>query len=594
MSYQSLNYFLQKNFADSSNINGYFDFSDFSKSGLEIISGNYFNKEDFLSLLVNNPTVSWVNSGQLTFDGNSYNKISGSISDSFFCAVAFNEIEKNKNNIIFSSHSDSGISGFKFGINSYGYPYIEYYDNSLGKTYFTHSEKINSNGLGAYYFGFNNINNFYIGTYSYEDNQILEESCDWIINYNKSEDCYIGGGPNNKTGDYLSGYLDEFLINENITFNGFDKNLIISGIVFDVIETVTNGIISGQTGILYGDVIVIKACNLFSSGITGLYLSTEYTGLDYYVPSYEEFIDFNNESFSEYLYSGVSGSAYKEVSNLSQVGNVICSNNYTGYNLFEYDSGYQIEYTIKTTSVVLKKPQYLYYIYDGIETSFNFQSGDIVSIFYQPANIILKEGTNYALTNYDFGLNAYYTNIANKISGLYYNGQYQRYSTGYKFFIKNGQNYYDPSEDFIPYNNVIYSKNNAYLPSEYINEILKFNLITDLWLDSGSAYILETGILSGQSILGANFENSMIFFNGQLLRSGTEYELPNKILLNIDSGSNVLLVNKLNVPVKSLQIDINSNNYGNKININDNFIENTSMVWLNGIRIFNSVDYREI
>lgn len=594
MSYNSLKYFLEKSYSDTQGIIGYFDFTDNQISGSSIISGNSFNNEDYLSLLISNPSVFWSKSGTSRFNGDTYYSVSGNLLNNFFSMIVFNAMDSGRENTLFSSYgnNDNNYSGFTFGISKYGYPYIKYYDNLLGHTYFSHSEPINSNRLGIYYFGLNSANKFFIGTYSFEDDSVLEESCSWNIDYNISNNIYIGGGSGIDSNKYFSGHLDELLIYENNTFESIDKNILVSGIVYDIVDTVTTGIISGQTGILYGDIISIKECSVLISGQTGILFQQAYTGIEYYVPSYDEFFDFNNESFSNYYYSGFSGQGFKS-SVYQTTGETICSNSITGYTFYEYDSGYKIEYEIKNKSIILRRPEYLYYIYNGIKFNFSLLSGDSIYILYQNPNLVINNKTNYKLTNYNYEIDTFVDANAQYISGLYFNGQYQRNSTGYTYFLLSGYKYFMPSNDFIINNNFIFSNEKRFLPPEFVDNSLNSYLISDLWLDSGENYFLTTGISSGNALLGANFINSIVFLNGQLLISGEGFEIPNKILFNISSGDNLISVHKINGPFEKYSFKNNIDNQ-NIIYLNDNFVENSAAIWLNGIRQINGLDYVEI
>ena len=514
--------------------------------------------------------------------------------NNFFSVIAFNKISSGKDNILFSNYGETNgaFSGFRFGISMYGYPYIEYYDNNLGPLYFSHTDAINLNMAGITYFGLNSANNFFIGSYSYEDNLVIEQSCNWNASYNISNSAYVGGDPDLVAGKYLSGYINEFVIYETMPFKSFNKALFASGIAYDIIETTTTGVISGQTGILYGDIINIKQYISYISG-TGIIFDQSYTGIDYYLPGYQEFLDFNSESFSNYYYSGVSGISFSE-SLYGVTGIIVSLDSITGYEFYEYDSGYKIEYSIKDISIVLKKPEYLYYAYNGIKVNFDLNSGDIICAFYQQPTGILNIGTNYNFLSYDYISNTYYDNqVSNRIKSLYYNGQYQRYSSGYNNITFDGSKYLSPEDDFLVFNSNIFSNSGNFVEPYYGNNSGESFLIGDLWLGSGNNYILNTGMLSGQYLNNVNFTGSFVFLNGQLLTSGKDYKLPNQILFDIKSGENIISVNKTLPQLKYFQhqIDYNSNN---KIYFNDDFIENTTLIWLNGVRLINNTDYIEI
>jgi hypothetical protein len=594
MSAFSLDYFFKKGLQDKSRTVGYFDFSDLSNSGSTIFSGNYFNNIDYLSFLIDNPIEFWGSSGVASFNSSGNYKISGNLSNSIFYAVAVESMATGKENILYSSLGCNGndCSGYKVSIAKNGYPYIEYKDVNLGTKYFSYSKPISSNDSFVLFFGLDTLNNLFLGIYSNEENAVIEESCPWIANFNNSNSAYFGGNPSHEQEKYFSGSIKEIIACENSAFKSFDKNIIFSGIVYELGESVVTGIISGQTGILYGDVIEIKSCYLGISGNSGITNSQVYSGVEYYVPTYQEFIDFNNESFSNYYYSGVTGEFYQS-SYFETSGIIICSETVTGYEFYEYDSGYKIEYEIKTLSTFLNNLRYLYPARNGIQFNFNLNSGDTICAIYQPITNLIKNGSNYNILTFDNQLYAYYDrdNIS-KISGLYFNGQYHRYSTGYQSSF-NGINYnISADNDFVILNDYIFSNNKTYLPPEFSNDQYS-HLLADLWAGSGINNVSQTGIASGQLVNGLNFSNSLVFLNGQLLTSGIDYQLPSKIMISANSGYNIISVVYLDLFNKNSIININNSNT-RFIPLNENFIEKSLMVWINGVRAINGTDYTEI
>jgi len=593
MSKSSLEYFLDRDYygqsQSKSDIIGYFDFSDIANSGSINFTGNYFNKNNYLSLQIDNPNIFWGKSGLAKFDNTYYQKISGNLLNNLFCAIAINSLETGKEHVLFSSYGCNGsnCSGYRVSINKYGYPYIEYKDNVLDTKYFSYSKSINIGGPNIFYFGVDPLNTFFLGTFSNISKSIEEEVCGWSPSFNVSNTAYIGGDDLVPSSKYLSGYLKELVVCENgIRLN---KNNITSGIIYKIIENTVTGVISGQTGILYGDVIEIKKCYVGASGGTGSIYSQPYSGIEYYVPTYQEFIDFNNETYSSYLYSGVSGVLYNNVQN-EYNEYVECSNTITGYKIYEYDSGYKIEYKIKLISTVFENTEYYYSNKNKILFNFNLNSGDIVSLIYQKTNKVLVDGSNYFLNRFD-SINSLYSNdpeSINKISGLYYNGQYQIYDTNSPEVVNN--KFSITGGDFTLINgnvvsNIIYNK-----PILYIDKFYS-SIIADLWAGLSTNYINYTGLSSGQMLDGLNFSGSLVFLNGVLLTSGQDYILPNKILINIPSGDNVVSNINLNFEFKKNNYIIN--NTKNSIELNDMFVEKSPMIWLNGVRLYLGFDYTE-
>jgi hypothetical protein len=479
-------------------------------------------------------------------------------------------LDEHGNNVLISSRNNYE-SGYSCGINSFGHPYIEYYDNLIGPVTYCMQESVDLTGL--LYFGISN-SSVTLGVYNV-DSQGLKK-----YNFSKNNisvydsDTWCLGGDYNLNQNYFSGKISELLIyNGNaIDAETYAPN-IISGFVCDLNTHISTGYISGQSGILSGDVIMVTGCSYFYASSGQFYSGTYQTGIEYY-PTYEVFIDCNNKEYYKFTQRVISG--YLSGYNWMQY---LASNCFTttGSNYYSYNSGYTINYSIKTILPFLKYPELITDYVNSIYLDQPIDENDTLSTYSLE---YVNDRLNYNNILYDIFSKNY--SIAgsintNNFSGLYYNGQLQTISDNYTQKFENGTIVYLPNKDFFVSGSVIYG-----------NKFYEIgNLSFDLWPTFD--FVITGSINSGSQLPGFSFSNQMVFLNGQKLLSGIDYGANNKILFDIPSGYNVISITK-NKPNFKEQNFLNHN--GQVFNLGL-FTKNNSSVWVNGIKLKLNSDYYE-
>jgi hypothetical protein len=249
----------------------------------------------------------------------------------------------------------------------------------------------------------------------------------------------------------------------------------------------------------------------------------------------------------------------------------------TGSNYYSYNSGYTINYSIKTILPFLKYPELITDYVNSIYLDQPIDENDTLSTYSLE---YVNDRLNYNNILYDIFSKNY--SIAgsintNNFSGLYYNGQLQTISDNYTQKFENGTIVYLPNKDFFVSGSVIYG-----------NKFYEIgNLSFDLWPTFD--FVITGSINSGSQLPGFSFSNQMVFLNGQKLLSGIDYGANNKILFDIPSGYNVISITK-NKPNFKEQNFLNHN--GQVFNLGL-FTKNNSSVWVNGIKLKLNSDYYE-
>jgi hypothetical protein len=573
---ESFKYFIKDKTQNmlTSNIYAYFDFDysgNYASSQL-LTNQEWLNNSGITIGLNNNP---WNSSGFLSFNGNNRYDINNlNYSDIGFLFPYYLGAEK-KDNIFISSRVPSGAgftSGYTFGINKFQFPYVHFYDYERGPTTYCLNEAVNRTGILYCAVKQNNIE---LGYYNAIDKNIKKYS--FSKNKNKvydSKSWKLGGSLLENNQNFLSGKLSQLAIfnPSSLEVHLYEKN-IISGLTSELDEYFSYGTISGQSGILHGDVIFVTGCYYYYA-LSGEFYSGEYqTGISYYT-TVEILTDCLGREYNKFTQNVLSGyfSGFRWVNYLTQN----CFFN-TGYNMYNYDSGFVINYSIKTILPIVKYPELENFYANGIYIKNYVENTDNLSLH---ALKQINRNIDYTKPLYSIFNKTYSVdgdiNISN-LSGFYYNGQLQTISKEYTESFENGEVVYLPDKDFFISGSTIFS-----------NKYYDFgNVSIDSWPTFD--FVITGSISSGSSMPGVNFGNQMVFLNGQKLISGIDYK-DNKILFNIPSGYNVLSItrNKLNFSEKTI---INSGGY---IFDFDVFTRNTSSVWLNGVRLKNEKDYEEI
>ena len=569
-----MEYFFNKN--DSLSVDqvvGYFDFAGSGVSGLiNIPSENWTNSNVGLQLLSSGGF--WNYSGFANFNKQNYAKLTY-VSGNSLSFIFTYKLKNDTSDNVFIANSDY-ISGVNFGINYAGYPYLEYYHKLYGPVIICHTSRANTTGVVN--FSIDESNLVSVGLFDAESSsfQKILNSFD-TADVKKSNEYYIGGSPNLETGRFLSADISEiFIYNPNYINSNIFENEFLSVMTYSIASSTVTGIISGQTGVLNGDIIKINQCSAQISGVlTGVVLAT---GSGEYFATHDSFLDFNNEVFNNFVQKIYTG--YFSGYSTGEFSFLVCSDTITGKNTLEFESGYLIQYSITNTSASLTKPEYIYDYHNQISLLFNLDKSDILSIYGYSG---LSSEINFFNIYYINADNSYGydSEIGENFSGLYYNGQLQTRSSEYLEIIQSGNIAYEPSRDYLISGNKIFSN------SKY-GKIEENNSLIDFW--PNSAIVITGKLNSGEQIFGINFSNSLVYFNGQLLNSGIDYSGQNTILRNIDSGYNILTLQENYL---GLQNNTVVNSSGSVFSVPFNFNKKMSLVWLNGQRLHIDRDYVE-
>lgn len=573
MASSAMQYFFEKNDSlTKDQILGYFDFARSGLSGLTSINSESWTNASCILDVINSENF-WQSTGFANFNKQNYAKLNFLSGSSFSFIFAYKLNDKSDN--IFVANSNF-ISGINFGINYAGYPYLEYYHKLYGPITICHTSKANKTGI--IHFSIEDGASASIGLFDSESNSFKKILNPIDINVKKSNDYYIGGSPNLDSGRFLSANISElFIYNPDYINSAFFENEFVSGIVCSVNSETITGIVTGQTGVLNGDIIEIKQCSAMTSGLLSEIILS--TGNGEYFATHESFIDFNDEIFNKFIQKYLTG--YFSGYSGSQIEFLNCSSIFTGKNIYEYDSGYSIEYSITNKFANLARPEYLYNFYNSISLFFDIDDKNILSIYGYSGSYHKINFDQLYYINAD-GSYGYDNIFGENFSGLYYNGQLQTKSAEYLENIQSGNINFIPQKDYFISGNKIYS--NLFYGKNDSNSIF-----IDFWPHSN--FIITGGIISGQALSSVDFNNSLVYLNGQLLTSGQDYIAPNLILRNIDTGYNIIAwqENTLN-----FQFSIIKNISGSTFSLPFDFNKKTSMVWLNGQRLSLDRDYFEI
>jgi len=572
----SAKYFLGKALFNTGEIIGYFDFANTGNYGNYLVKSEDWTKSQGTLFIFNSGNF-WDKSGFAHFNGSNYTQLNNAYDNISFLMTY--ELPNNRDNVFVSLFGQNNT--LNFGISAGGFPYLEYNDSILGPIVQPYKTRVNNTGIVLFELTDSYCSIAALNGADYRLDRLINplKATDGFI---KPTGYYIGGSPSLPSNRFLSGYLQEVFIYKNdfIDYDSYER-LFVSGLVTTISENTYSGYISGQTGRLEGDIIKITECFVNVENISSGFVIS--TGEDRYFATSQSFLDFNNEAYNIF-YQNISTGIFSGFSfsgkNTTSYGEQFIASKY-----FQYDSGYAIQYSITNTLPIISKKYYLYNYIDRIILNYPIDSGDILSI-YGSKDFLNQNSFNSDGLIYNSAYNEYVNetrNISNNFSGLYYNGQLQTQSTGYQTDIIRGDVYYRPSNDYFISGKIIYSDNFFERPS------VGNNVFADFWPNN---YFLQTGgLLSGSQINSINFNNKLVFLNGQLLNSGYDYSGSNRILMNIDTGYNIISTHDISQLNLAKKIIINSS--GSVFDLSDVCIENTSMVWLNGVRLDSNQDYFE-
>lgn len=546
MSSTGLNYFFQQvGVSNQLQI-----FYDFKQSGNNPIRSVSLGKSQY-SGSISNANLFYKVSGSGFFNKNTLINIknsSGLQSNDWTMGINY-ELSTGQNGILFSSFSSGAhISGFALGVNNNCCPYIEYYTNQ-GPSLIVSSNNWGtknsllltktSNSLTIDYLNFNS-KTIESEQFSVNDNYFIF-SDKWNLGG-------FSGAPSYFSGNNFSGYIDNFLF-FTPSLLPYQKLAVFSGIYCDIFPPSLN-ITSGIQSVITG----------YSTGLIPIFSGNTGQANEFYTYLTGQC----NSVSAQYRIIDLTGTVY-------DIGNTPLTKNITTYftgvtggNPIE-NSGYS-----KTFGM------------DGISYLKDIDSNDITEIFSFP-NSLNKLNINNTLV-FDRILNGY--SLQNAIStdqiNLYLDSVAQ---------LGSG---YNVVGDF--YNQSVMISGMFYISGTYLSgsdyDSVDTNIvdyISGVRSNSTDNYFV---INNTTGISGLALNNSSIFLNGIKLKSGIDYYnsgidfiLKNDLLYTITGGQYFTLPNDLESIYKS---GIYNNTTINKS------ARNTSIIYLNGTREANNIDYQEI
>jgi len=541
-------------------------------------------------------------SGTGYFNGNNYFKLSKNYSLNNSTILLSYEKLRAGNEILLSSatgNSFGSSSGFNVGINEANKLYLKYWNNVEGPFTFTYTGILSDKNIIII-----NRNSSIITLGHFNNNTFEFLSQEFEIfqnNFINSSDLFIGGTPNRPNWDLnnalnFSGYMDRFYIFNDTPFiysNSLSKGLFSEPTGFDGDSEeycYVTGFLSGS-GYSY-------------SAVTGVFLSGFQSGTTQ-ITGYEE-------TTSGFRYSGITGYSTQFVG--SYVDN--CGNNIDIINRIALSGEIYDEVSITnplfgTVFTEAFQEVELVGIVSGTENV--FVTGLVCNSFFNSfGNVLYKYDDNYlsSLSYKEISLLSTTNNNKTPPTGNdiveIYTEKYQSKTLEYNknleydtlnenyFYIDrefepnevllfgNGQGLIDSGYSLIPSGyEILRSPNFDYFITGTTVETNKFfgqqdSLFYDFFSGQFSAFIL-TNHVSGNAVSNVNFNNAKVFYNGQKLISGVQYQSPNILNLNLNNETGYFIIKKYN------NFNYLSGASGT-LSITGNFNNNCSQVYFNGIR----------
>lgn len=491
-------------------------------------------------------------SGSGFFDGYNFINISnasGLNSQNSWTTIINYEQSGNQNSVLFSSYQSGSInSGYIIGINNNCQPYLEYYSNAGPQVLLSNNNWGSKNSLWVT----KTSNNISIEYLNLNNKQFESESFNIDDTYWVNSDIWLIGNktgtPNYFSGYGFAGYIDLFC-HFSPSLLSYEKDLIKSGIYVNNLNPIiyiTTGYTSGITGYDYINIPIFSGVTGFQifSGIqttgvcdqvTNIYYSGNLTGIVYesgLIPVYQTVTDY---------YTGISG-----VNNIE-------------------NSGYSISFGM-----------------DGVSYLQNINAGDLSELYYYP-NSTNKTNINQELS---------FDRILNKfiLPQIYDTKQINFYINSVAQFGSG----YNISGDFYGSTVVIsgmYFNSGSYLSGNYngmdtnIIDIVSGvrSFCTGKYTPAGPVAILNNFFVPN---------NSMVFYEGVKMASGTQYVI----------SSNILFLKSLYltgiVPARMWTFPSDSESYFYSGIFNNfttgKFARGTSQLYLNGLRENINDSYLEI
>lgn len=441
----------------------------------------------------------------------------------------------------FQSGNNGIYSGYLIGLNDNHKLFFEHFDN-FGPAVYT-SDTILPKKACIAVTRSNNTLSFYF--YDFNQEELIADTK--VINGNyllPSTKAFIGsisGAPAHTSYRNYSGFIDDYaLIKDAITPNNLRQ--LFSGFVssLDYIP----GTVTYSTG------IEITGYSLYFTGVTGVISSGNTpisSGFDVFG---DYFVTYSTVATTGYLSSG-SGL-------MPLTGNVVTTSTGDSVPVTSYNSSFANEFKFNEISFLRK--------IDIEDTTFCLLYSQNIKGLNKTAVFDRVEG-------------------AFELDSVYLDSQIQPYLNGLcQIYTGVGV-----TGNF--YNSGVFPSGAYYLEDFYIKSTGFYTAEDTIIYDNLSGSKLEyytTGVASGNTETFAINSGSLVFFNGQLLISGYHY--------NNNAGNFRWISNIYSGATGNLsRFDINypNNRYTGVVPVVDLFPRNSSMVWLNGTRQRNAIDYIE-
>jgi hypothetical protein len=551
--------------------------------------------------ILNKPGTFFQNTGTGFFDGSMAMKLSRPFSFDDESTILFSyEKLRPGNEILMSSitgNSFNNYSGFCIGVNDANKLYFKYWNPVEGPFTHVYSKIIADKNLFIIHreadrVSIGRLNNNFL-------NFDLEEFTIKNNAFRESNQLFLGGMLNsvdwaNSYAKNFSGYFDNFYIFKNLPFiynnfyiSGLIYNLEYEGIPSDEAICTTTGYLfesgfslSGITG------YKLEPYILEQTGVTGKIIENidySYTGVTGYENTLLGFFKDPCENIQEI--SGeipLSGLITIPIQRIIEKTGIITITGYNQTPLTGLITGIETIYITGETCenlIVLTGDPFFNTNFEFLKSlsfseislfnEINF-SNDIVEVYYEDFSL---SKTNFYNKNLEFNnkstFNLEFVNIDNiEENPLFFlNGQLI-INSGFNVVQDQYDTYFVPKIDYYNTGRFLYTR-----PDRNEDD----NIFYDYF--SGNSEIIGiTGLTSGTSLIGKNFNNSFVFVNGQKLISGINYTGENTINININSGENFIFLKS--IP----KFNYITGNKGSLKLPSKSLIENFSNVYYNGIK----------
>jgi len=557
------------------------------------------------------------NSGSGFFNNLTSVTISGKIPDDDFSFLFCYEKQRRGGEVLLSSAAGSNFStasGLTLGINDANKLYLEYWSPIDGKRSLDYEENIGSKNL---VFLSKSFGEFQLGIFDPIESALSFSSISAdSTSYLHSSDFIIGSGKNSfwsSARSPFSGFIDNFYCISGKFPNGYFEELYsgffsmpksggFSGVYQSCVDVsvlsgsgavVSTGIIGYETIITYTTGYVPSGCfnsgysYLIGTGITGYeekYMGMEKDACGLDIPRYVR------TPLTGEIYG--SGSAY-----VCAESGMIITPVYTNYELTGFITGEEV--FVPVISGLCSEETGHYPDYIEVDSGFVSSLGfDSIYSFAGCENIIHSEsyfytGSMYSNINlepyYDSVLGGHVINSSHTGSGknLFFNNGQLMLESGWSSYVQAGVTKY----------NII---GNIFLDGDIMRSDNEFadgfdNVVYDNSnLISGESTYLTSEFSSTSNfntLFSNNYPDYSIFLNGVKLVSGIDYNSTN-ILFSIPASSVLTKVNNNYISSAKKYVSGSGNSFS--LNLGEVFSNNSSQLYINGLRQLIDSDYVEI